>query len=127
VIRTPSERFKGLDSLGYDFNENYVEFDIGGGKKLPRVHYVDEGPREAKETVLCLHGEPSWSFLYRKVINGLVKQGYRVIAPDFIGFGKSDKFTHPDAYSHAMHKFTLRRLLDHLNVSKQLGLNFLIT
>ncbi|XP_018014525.1 haloalkane dehalogenase, partial [Hyalella azteca] len=116
VVRTPDSRFDNAAKLGYTFKPNYVELPIGGGKTLPRVHYVDEGPRDAKETILCLHGEPSWSFLYRHVINTLTKAGFRVIAPDFIGFGKSDKFTHPEAYSHELHTMTLRLLLDHLQV-----------
>lgn len=118
VVRTPESRFQGLDALGYTFKPNYVELPVGGGITLPRMHYVDEGPRDAKETVLCLHGEPSWSFLYRRLVPGLVGAGYRVIVPDFIGFGKSDKFTHPEAYSHAQHTMSLRLLLDHLKVSQ---------
>lgn len=117
VVRTPEERFQGLEALGYTFKANYVELPIGGGKTLPRVHYIDEGPSDAKETILCLHGEPSWSFLYRHMIPVFTKEGYRVIAPDFIGFGKSDKFTYPDAYNHDLHRMTLRLLLDNLGVS----------
>lgn len=117
VVRTPEERFQGLDAIGYTFKPNYIELPVGGGKTLPRVHYVDEGPRDAKETILCLHGEPSWSFLYRTMIHGLVKAGYRVIAPDFIGFGKSDKFIYPESYSHDLHTQTIRLLLDHLGVN----------
>lgn len=79
--------------------------------------YISVGPHDAKETILCLHGEPSWSFLYRHMIPGLVKAGYRVIAPDFIGFGKSDKFIFPESYCHDLHTQTLRLLLDHLGVS----------
>lgn len=116
VVRPAIHRFEDLKSLGYNYQENYVELPAGLGVKLPRVHYVDEGPKDATEVVLCLHGQPSWSFLYRKVINGLVKQGYRVVAPDFIGFGKSDKYTHPDAYSHSLHKLTIRLLIDHLKL-----------
>eukprot|EP01050_Picozoa_sp_SAG11_P032208 SAG11_NODE_10358_length_837_cov_1.272358_2_plen_74_part_00 len=73
------------------------------------MHYVDEGPVDAKEVVLCLHGEPSWSYLYRKMIPTLAAAGYRVIAPDFVGFGKSDKFTSMSDYTHAMHSATLRQ------------------
>jgi len=92
-----------------------VSIDAGCGVKLPRVHYVDEGPRGGR-VVLCLHGEPSWSFLYRKMVPILTEAGYRVIVPDFIGFGKSDKYTNPDNYNHEMHCMTLRKLLDHLDV-----------
>ena len=84
VVRTPEERFDNLDKLGYNFQPNYLSIDAGCGVKLPRVHYVDEGPRDG-HVILCLHGEPSWSFLYRKMVPILVKAGYRVIVPDFIG------------------------------------------
>ncbi|CAL4085046.1 unnamed protein product [Meganyctiphanes norvegica] len=116
VVRTPEERFANLDSLGYTYKPNYVDLSIGGNKKLPRVHYIDEGPENASETILCLHGEPSWSFLYRHMIPPLVASGYRVIAPDFIGFGKSDKFTYQESYSHDLHTLTLRLLIDHLKI-----------
>ncbi|KAK3870837.1 hypothetical protein Pcinc_023974 [Petrolisthes cinctipes] len=116
VVRTPDHRFGDVGRLGYAFEPNYVDLPIGGGVCLPRVHYIDEGPRDAKETILCLHGEPSWSFLYRKMVPGLLKAGYRVIAPDFIGFGKSDKYTDMEQYTHEMHKMTLRLLLNHLKV-----------
>jgi len=116
VVRTPEERFANLDSLGYTYKPNYVELAIGGNKKLPRVHYIDEGPKNATETILCLHGEPTWSFLYRHMIPPLVDAGYRVIAPDFIGFGKSDKLTFQESYSHDLHTLTLRLLIDHLKL-----------
>ena len=83
--RRPDERFERLS--GYKFEPRYLQ--IGE----MRVHYVDEGPRDAEEVVLLLHGEPSWSYLYRKMITPLASAGYRVIAPDFIGFGRSDKYT----------------------------------
>ncbi|KAK7068286.1 hypothetical protein SK128_006515 [Halocaridina rubra] len=118
VVRTPEERFDDLEAVGYTFRPNYVELPIGAGKKLPRLHYVDEGPRDGRETILCLHGEPSWSFLYRHMIHMFAKAGYRVIAPDFIGFGKSDKYTQPDSYTHDMHTMTLRLLLDYLNLRR---------
>ena len=95
VIRTPDERFDNLP--GYPFAPHYVE--VNG----MRVHYVDEGEGEI---ILCLHGEPSWSFLYRKMIPPLAAN-HRVIAMDFIGFGKSDKFTEREAYSFQMHHDTL--------------------
>ncbi|HEX2485891.1 MAG TPA: alpha/beta fold hydrolase, partial [Myxococcota bacterium] len=82
VLRTPDERFAGLP--GYAFAPHYV--DVRG----LRIHYVDEGPREARP-VLLLHGEPSWSYLYRKMIPGLVAAGLRAVAPDLVGFGRSDK------------------------------------
>ena len=82
ILRTPDERFINLPD--YPFAPHYVEVDG------LRIHYVDEGPREA-DPVLMLHGEPSWSYLYRKMIPIVVAAGYRVIAPDLVGFGRSDE------------------------------------
>jgi len=83
VLRTPDERFANLP--GYSFAPHYAV--LAGGL---RVHFVDEGPRHAAP-VLMLHGEPSWSYLYRKMIPPLVAAGHRAVAPDLIGFGRSDK------------------------------------
>mgnify|MGYP000912643497 CR=1 FL=1 len=83
VLRTPDERFANL--ADWPFAPHYAEVDSGEGEKL-RLAYVDEGPRAAAP-VLLMHGEPSWSYLYRKIIPPLVAQGHRVIAPDLIGFG----------------------------------------
>lgn len=94
VVRTPEERFEGLP--GYPFTPNYVEVEG------LRLHYVDEGPRDGK-VVLLMHGEPSWSYLYRKMIPPLVEKGFRVIAPDLIGFGKSDKLVKQCDYTYQMH------------------------
>jgi haloalkane dehalogenase len=88
ALRTPEERFEDLP--GYDYEPNYVEVDG------TRLHYVDEGSGE--ETFLCLHGEPSWSYLYRKMIPGLSEEG-RVVVPDLPGFGKSDKWEEQDDYT----------------------------
>jgi haloalkane dehalogenase len=106
VIRTPEERF--VDLPGFPYTPHYV--DING----VRVHYVDEGKGE---TILCLHGEPSWSFLYRKMIRALSVK-HRVVAMDFIGFGKSDKFTEREAYSVQMHKETLKDFIRALNIEQ---------
>jgi len=84
-IRTPDSRFENLKD--YSFEPHYTEVAAGDGTAL-RMHYVDEGEGEI---FLCLHGQPSWSYLYRKMIPLLTKAGYRVIAPDLVGFGKSDK------------------------------------
>ena len=89
-LRTPESRFKDLAQWGYPFSPNYTT--IHG----LRVHYLDEGPQDADETILCLHGEPSWSFLYRKMIPTFSQAGYRVVAPDFIGFGRSDDSCYQD-------------------------------
>jgi haloalkane dehalogenase len=95
VIRTPDERFSKLPD--FPFAPHYIK--VNG----LRVHYVDEGKGEI---ILCLHGEPSWSFLYRKMIAAMSKR-HRVIAMDFIGFGRSDKFTEREAYTFKMHLGTL--------------------
>jgi haloalkane dehalogenase len=115
VLRTPEERFSSLHLVGYNFKPNYIEFNAGCGIKLPRVHYLDEGPRHGR-VILCLHGEPTWSYLYRKMIPPLVEAGYRVVVPDFIGFGKSDKYTSARNYTHEMHTMTLRLLIEELNL-----------
>jgi haloalkane dehalogenase len=94
ALRTPDDRFENLP--GYDFEPHYV--DIGG----LRMHYLDEGPADAAP-VLLLHGEPSWSYLYRKMIPPLAAAGHRVIAPDLIGFGKSDKPSEQDDYTYGGH------------------------
>ena len=83
-IRTPEQHFENLPD--FPFEENYL--DIDG----MRQHYVDEGPRDG-DPVLLLHGEPSWSYLYRFMIPPIVEAGHRAIAPDLIGFGRSDKPT----------------------------------
>ncbi len=92
ILRTPDEQFENLPD--YDFSPNYV--NIGD----TRMHYVDEGVGD--EVILCLHGEPTWSYLYRHIIPPLAEQ-YRVVAPDLIGFGKSDKYSELDDYSYQMH------------------------
>lgn len=93
IIRTPARRFENL--TGYPFAENYLEIPFEN--QHIRMHYLDEGDKEG-ETVVLLHGEPSWSYLYRKVIPPLVRTGRRVIVPDLIGFGKSDKPTRMSDY-----------------------------
>jgi haloalkane dehalogenase len=96
ILRTPSSRFENLH--GYDFAENYLEIPFDG--QTLRMHYLDEGNKDAEETIVLLHGEPSWSYLYRKVIPLLTSAGHRVIAPDLIGFGKSDKPAHITDYTY---------------------------
>jgi len=108
ILRTPDERFENLP--GYPFRPNYVELEG------VRVHYVDEGPRRAPP-VLLLHGEPSWSFLYRKMIPILVAAGQRVIAPDLVGFGRSDKPDNRSDYSYQRHVDWMRALIAALELS----------
>ena len=97
IIRTPESRFQNLKD--YPFDPHYVEVDDGEGSSL-RMHYLDEGEGEV---ILCLHGQPSWSYLYRKMIPLLVEAGFRVVAPDLVGFGKSDKPTQRSDYTYASH------------------------
>lgn len=99
TLRTPDERFDDLPD--YPFEPNYVEVDDHDSGTL-RVHYLDEGPADGP-VVLCMHGEPSWSYLYRKMIPLLTDAGLRVIAPDLVGFGRSDKPSEKSEYTYARH------------------------
>lgn len=78
--------------------------------------FLFPGPRDAPETLLLLHGTPAWSFLYRTVVPGLLDAGYRVVALDQIGFGRSDKLTDPEAYSHELNVATVLLLLEKLDL-----------
>lgn len=98
-LRTPEDRFAGLD--GYPFAPHYLDVTATGAPPL-RMHYLDEGPRDGAP-VLLLHGEPTWSYLYRTMIPPLVAAGHRVLAPDLIGFGRSDKPTEMADYTYARH------------------------
>ena len=95
-LRTDDRYFQNLPD--YSFTPNYLMVADDEGGEL-RVHYVDEGPKEARP-ILLMHGEPSWSYLYRKMILILVNAGFRVIAPDLIGFGRSDKPTKRSDYTY---------------------------
>ncbi|HET9091393.1 MAG TPA: haloalkane dehalogenase [Acidimicrobiales bacterium] len=99
VLRTPEDRFAGL--AGYGFAPNYRTVATPGGAPV-RVHFLDEGPRDG-EIALLMHGEPSWSFLYRHVIPLLVGAGLRCIAPDLVGFGRSDKPARREDYTYERH------------------------
>ena len=107
TIRTPDERFDGLP--GYSFAPHYADIGDGDGGTL-RVHYLDEGPADAPP-VLLMHGEPSWCFLYRHMIPVLADAGHRVIAPDLVGFGRSDKPTEQADYTFARHVAWMRELV----------------
>lgn len=112
VLRTPDERFSNLKD--YNFKANYCEIPYGEDENL-RIHYVDESDKSSKETVLCMHGEPSWSYLYRKMIPLFTKEGYRVLAPDLIGFGKSDKPASQEDYSYKQHIDYMGAWLEKIN------------
>ncbi|HEX4937617.1 MAG TPA: haloalkane dehalogenase, partial [Candidatus Kapabacteria bacterium] len=111
-LRTPDERFAQLP--GYPFAPHYVMVDDTEGGEL-RMHYLDEGPAGAP-VVLMLHGEPSWSYLYRKMIPVVAAAGYRVIAPDLIGFGRSDKPEQRTDYTYQRHVDWVRSLLQQLQL-----------
>ncbi len=112
ALRTPDERF--VDLPDYPFAPNYITVDDTEGGTL-RLHYVDEGDRSAP-VVLMLHGEPTWSYLYRQMIPIVVNAGYRVIAPDLIGFGRSDKPSQRTDYTYQRHVDWIRALLTQLNL-----------
>ena len=107
ILRTPDERFEDLKD--YPFTPNYLT--IGD----TRIHYIDEGPKDG-QIVYLLHGEPTWSYLFRKMIPTLVNEGFRVIAPDMVGFGKSDKYISTDDYSHLMHVEKMTQLIVELDL-----------
>ena len=112
ALRTPDERFANLP--GYNFAPHYLQVDDTEGGEL-RLHYLDEGAADAP-VVLMLHGEPSWCYLYRKMIPLVVAAGYRVIAPDLIGFGRSDKPTLRSDYTYQRHVDWNRAVLEQLDL-----------
>jgi len=105
AFRTPDERFENLP--GYDFEPNYA--DVNG----LRMHYVDEG---AGAPVVCFHGEPTWAFLYRKMVPPLVAAGHRVVCPDYAGFGRSDKPTDQGWYTYDRHLEQVGGTLEQLDL-----------
>ena len=106
ALRTPDARFAGLP--GFPFQPHYLEW------RGLRAHYVDEGKGE--RTYLCLHGEPTWSYLYRRMIPPFVASGARVVAPDFIGFGRSDKPEDEGIYTFDFHREFLLHFIETLNL-----------
>lgn len=108
-LRTPESRFENLKD--YPFTPNYIE--LTGGVRL---HYVDEG-KENKKTIFLLHGQPSWSYLYRHMISKLVSSGFRVIAPDLIGFGKSDKPTKSEDITYQNHVTWISEFVNKLGIT----------
>ena len=107
VLRTPDERFENLP--GFDFEPHYAEIDG------LRVHYLDEGPPGAAP-VLLLHGEPSWCYLYRKMIPVITRAGLRAVAPDFAGFGRSDKPASRDDYTYQLHVDVVTAFVERLDL-----------
>jgi haloalkane dehalogenase len=107
ALRTPDDRFANLP--GYPFAPHYTEVDG------LRIHYVDEGPRTAPP-VLLLHGEPSWSYLYRKMIPIITAAGHRAVAPDLVGFGRSDKPVRREEYTYQRHVDWMRHVLTALDL-----------
>ncbi len=113
-MRTPDERFADLPDFPYE--PRYVEVDDDDGATL-RVAYVEDGPADGP-VALLLHGEPSWSFLYRKMVPVLVDGGFRVVVPDLVGFGRSDKPVEESDYTYARHVGWMRAaLFDHLDLT----------
>jgi haloalkane dehalogenase len=107
ILRTPDRCFENLP--GYAFKPNYIE--VGG----IRIHYLNEGPA-AGDPILLMHGEPSWSYLYRKMIPVLVRAGHQIIAPDLVGFGRSDKLIRREAYTYQRHVDWMNGLLEQLDL-----------
>ncbi|CAF4744459.1 unnamed protein product, partial [Rotaria magnacalcarata] len=117
ILRTPDSAF--IDLLDYPFEPNYIYLSnpgcIGDGETKLRLHYLDEGDKNSRETILLLHGEPSWSYLYRHFIP-LLKQ-YRIIAMDLIGFGKSDKPVNKADYTYQRHVDWIKEAIECLNLN----------
>ncbi|MEX5728123.1 haloalkane dehalogenase [Rhodovulum iodosum] len=112
VLRTPDERFDNLP--GYSFDPNYID-DLDGYEGL-RVHYVDEGPDDAPRTFLCLPGEPTWAYLYRRMIPVFAESGARVVVPDWLGFGRSDKPVDDAVYGFHFHRGMMMALIEKLDL-----------
>jgi haloalkane dehalogenase len=115
-VRTPEERFAGLP--GFDFRPHYLD-GLPGYEGL-RVHYLDEAPasRPSGRAVLCLHGQPTWCYLYRKMIPVFLAAGHRVVAPDFYGFGRSDKPVDDAVYTFGFHRGMLLRFLEQMQLER---------
>lgn len=112
ALRTPEDRF--ADIPDFDFPVHYAD-DLPGYEGL-RAAWVDTGPVDAEKTFLCLHGEPSWSFLYRKMIPHFTATSARVVCPDFFGFGRSDKPTDLDSYTFDFHRNHILALVERLDL-----------
>lgn len=113
-VRTPDARFDGLS--GYNYAPHYAT-DLPGAPGL-RMHYLDEGPADAERTYLCLHGEPTWCYLYRKMLPVFTEAGGRVVAPDFFGFGRSDKPVDDAVYTFHFHRDAIVGLIEQLDLTR---------
>jgi pimeloyl-ACP methyl ester carboxylesterase len=113
ALRTPDENFNNLPD--FPFKPHYID-DLRGYEAL-RMHYVDEGSKESKEVFLCLHGQPTWSYLYRKMIPIFISAGCRAVAPDFFGFGMSDKPVEEKVYTFDFHRNFLLEFILRLNLN----------
>jgi len=113
-LRTPNERFNNLP--GFPYKPHYLDdlIDYDG----LRLHYIDEGPQDSNDVFLCLHGQPTWSYLYRKMIPIFLDAGYRVVAPDFYGFGRSDKPVEEEIYTFDFHRNSLIHFIERLDLKK---------
>jgi len=114
ISRTPDERFTNLKD--FPFEPRYVEVQAAAGAQL-RIHHIDEGPKDA-ETVLLMHGEPSWSYLYRKVIPIILDSGFRAVAPDLVGFGRSDKPADRNDYTYQRHVDWMQGWFDRMELQR---------
>lgn len=113
ALRTPDDRFDTLD--GWDYAPHYVD-DLPGYEGL-RMHYADEGPADADVTFLCIHGEPSWAYLFRKMMPVFTGAGHRAIAVDLFGFGRSDKPVDDDIYTYHFHRNALLAFVEKLDLN----------
>ena len=112
ALRTLDERFSSL--VDFPFTPHYIS-NLKNYNGL-RLHYIDEGSRNSNYTFLCLHGQPTWSYLYRKMIPIFVNAGYRVVAPDYYGFGRSDKPVNDDVYTFDFHRNSMINLIHNLDL-----------
>lgn len=112
VLRTPDDRFANLP--GYTYSPHYVD-DLKGYEGL-RVHYVDQGANDAPRTFLCLPGEPTWAYLYRRMIPVFAGSGARVVVPDWLGFGRSDKPVNDDVYCFDFHRNMMLAFIEKLDL-----------
>jgi len=112
ALRTPEEHFENI--INFPFEPKYIE-NLDGYDGL-RMHYIDEGPVDSKVVFLCLHGQPTWSYLYRKMIPVFISAGYRSVAPDFFGFGRSDKPVDDQIYTFEFHRTFLIEFIKRLDL-----------